>query len=298
MKNKLQLLFFFFGIMVCFYSCTSEEKVTDSEAKSAHLAELTYTDVSYGSHEQQIFDLYLPQGRSSEKTKVIVLVHGGGWIEGDKADMERFIEPFRERFPKHAIVNMNYVLASLEAPVVPAFPNQFLDIKAAITKITSEKDNYQILPEFALVGSSAGAHLSLMYDFVYDVENQVKFVANIVGPTDFTDPFYSSDPDFFTVLSILVDENQYGEDTNYAEATSPVFHVSSASSPVVMFYGTQDPIVPLSNGTNLGEALTAAKVPHSFTSYLGGHVGDWSIEDIRNMYSQIEEYVESYLPVD
>ncbi len=262
------------------------------------LAELTITDVSYGPNDQQAFDIYLPEGRSSEKTKVLILVHGGAWVEGDKASMDGFVSIFRERFPNHAIVNMNYVLANLEVPVIPAFPNQFLDIDSVIDKLTSEQENYQILPEFGLIGSSAGAHLSLMYDFVYDTDDQVKFVADIVGPTDFTDPFYADDPNFELALSLLVDEDAYPEGTNYAEATSPVYQVSSSSSPAALFCGDQDPLVPLSNGSNLSKALTMAQVPHSFTTYNGGHGDDWSAEDYLNLQSQIEDYVESYLTID
>lgn len=297
MQYKFYFLFLFFGIIGCFSSCTSEENMTETEG-NLPLAKLTFTNVSYGPDDQQVFDIYLPEGRSSEKTKVLLLVHGGAWVEGDKENMEGFVETFRERFPNHAIVNMNYVLAKLEAPVVPAFPNQFLDIGAAIDKLTSEKENYQILPEFGLVGSSAGAHLSLMYDLVYDTDDRVKFVVDIVGPTDFIDPFYANDPNFTTVLSLLVDESAYPDGTNYAEATSPVYQVNSSSSPAVLFYGNQDPLVPLSNGTSLSDALTQAKIAHSFTTYNGGHGDDWSFADILNMQSQVEEYVESYLAVD
>ena len=69
-------------------------------------------NVSYGDDPQQVYDLYLPANRSSSKTKVIVLVHGGGWTEGDKEDMSGFIPFIQNDFPNHAIVNLNYELAS------------------------------------------------------------------------------------------------------------------------------------------------------------------------------------------
>ncbi|MEM7186575.1 MAG: alpha/beta hydrolase [Bacteroidota bacterium] len=298
MRKELQLFIFFFGIVGGLYSCTSEENVAPTDENGTPLAELIFTNISYGPDEQQIFDIYLPEGRSSEKTKVILLVHGGAWTGGDKQNLDGLVQTLRQQFPEHAIVNINYVLASMEAPVVPAFPNQFLDIGAAINKLTREKDNYQILPEFGLIGTSAGAHLSLMYDFVYDTTDQVKFVADVVGPTDFTDPFYANDPDFETGLALLVDESQYPDGTDYARATSPLYQVNTMSSPAVLFYGNQDPLVPLTNGSNLSDALTAAKVPHSFTTYNGGHADDWSNDDKRNMQSQLEEYVESYLAIE
>ena len=37
------------------------------------------TEFSYGSHEKQKIDLYL-----GESDKVLVWIHGGGWLFGDK----------------------------------------------------------------------------------------------------------------------------------------------------------------------------------------------------------------------
>src|SRR5690606_4594632 len=132
------------------------------------------------------YDLYLPEGRTSESTKVIMIIHGGTWIGGDKAEMTPFVAMLRESHPEHAVVNINYVLANENTP---AFPNQFLDVESIILKLTEESDLLHINPSFGIIGASAGAHLGLMYDYVYDTEDSVKFVIDIVGPTDFTDPF-------------------------------------------------------------------------------------------------------------
>lgn len=268
------------------------------EEETLPLEELALLDISYGPSQEQVYDVYLPANRSVTKTKVILLVHGGGWIEGDKDAMTPFIELIKERHPNHAIVNMNYVLAKIAPGVTPAFPNQFLDIDAVIEKLTADKEVLQILPEFGMIGTSAGAHLSLMYDFVYDTEDRVKFVVDIVGPADFTHPFYSEDPNFALALSLFVDESKYPNGTNYAEATSPAFNVSAASSPVAMFYGDQDPLVPLDNGVALDEALTAFEVTHVFNIYEGGHGDNWSEADILDLQVQIGGFIGEYLSVD
>jgi len=300
MKNQNYLLFLLFGISLCLLSCTVEERdVVDENPQPGGdpppIDAVTFKNVSYGSNSQQVYDLYLPEGRTDSTTKVIMLIHGGGWTEGDKEDMDNFVSLIQREHPNHAIVNVNYVLASVSPPVT-AFPNQFLDIEAVIQKITSEQETLQILPEFGFIGTSAGAHIALMYDYAYDTNNQVKFVANIVGPTDFTDPFYADDPNFTIALSLLVDESQYAEGTNYAEATSPVYQVSTSSSPAALFYGNQDPLVPLSNGASLDEALSDSQITHSFTTYNGGHGDDWSVTDVLNLQTQISEYIDTYLP--
>ncbi len=250
-------------------------------------------NVSYGNKAGQKYDLYLPAGRSSQKTKVIVLVHGGGWVEGDKSDMDFLIPFIQQTHPHHAIVNVNYVLADLNTP---AFPNQFLDLQTVLNKLTSEREQLHILPQFALIGTSAGAHISLMYDYVYDTTDQVKMVADIVGPTDFTDPFYTQDPNFPILMAFLVDESAYPPGTDYARELSPALQVSAASSPTQMFYGDADPLVPLSNAQKLTDALNDHQIDHSLTVYSGGH-GDWAPDDIENAQAQISTYINSYLEV-
>ncbi|MDC8000019.1 alpha/beta hydrolase [Aequorivita todarodis] len=288
--KKLLILILFFGIQFSYISCSKDSDANEEQSLPAE----TFLNVSYGSNAQEKYDLYLPENRSAERTKVIVLVHGGGWIEGDKADMDFLIPYIKLRHPDHAIVNINYVLADANTP---AFPNQFLNLDAVINKLTSEKDELHILPQFALVGVSAGAHISLMYDYVYDTDDQVKIVGDIVGPTDFTDPFYSDNPNFPVLMAALVDESAYPAGTNYAEVLSPAFQVSNASSPTLLFYGNADPLVPLSNATTLNSALNIAQIDHTLNVYEGGH-GDWSNVDIENMKAQISTYVDMYLEVN
>jgi len=299
MKNLRFVFLLVIGLSFAFYSCTSDDGAIDPQTQndddSNPLAAVTFLDVSYGNNPQQVYDIYLPEGRSISKTKVLVLIHGGGWTAGDKSDMDDFIDLIQESHPNHAIVNINYVLAAL--PATPAFPNQFLDVESVLQKLTDEKELLQILPEFGLIGTSAGAHLALMYDYVYDTTDQVKMVCDIVGPSDFTDPFYTNDPNFDILLSLLVDESAYPNGGNLAELTSPVHQVSAASSPSILFYGNQDPLVPLTNGQRLNMALSDAMVDHNFTVYEGGHGDDWSPTNILDLQAQIRAFIDLHLPI-
>lgn len=295
MKRLFFFLVLFSSIQITFVSCSSDDDSNNSIEEP--LAEEVFLNVSYGENPQQVYDIYLPAGRSSDKTKVLALVHGGGWTSGDKADMEFFIEMIQQFLPNHAIVNINYVLADTNPPFIPAFPNQFLDIGMVINQITEQKETLQIAPQFGFIGTSAGAHISLMYDYVYDTNNVVKMVCDIVGPTDFTDSFYAENPLFNLLLTALVDENAYPTGTNFAETTSPALQVSSSSSPSILFYGNQDPLVPLSNGELLKTTLTNASITNSFTVYEGGH-GDWDEASFLNLQLQLIDFVNTYLPIE
>lgn len=289
--------FIFLGLTL--FACNSSDDNTDDGPEQmeevAALTAETRENVSYGDSNEQVYDLYLPAGRLTTKTKVVILVHGGGWVEGDKEDMNAFLELIQNNHPDHAIVNINYRLATVTQT---AFPDQFLDVQAVIDHLTENAAEYQIKTEFGLIGASAGAHISLMYDYVYDADDLVKFVGNIVGPTDFTDPFYSDNPNFSVLLSLLVDQNAYPAGTNLAVATSPALQVSNAASPTLLFYGDQDPLVPLTNGQTLDAALNTQGTTHIFNVYEGGHGDDWTDADLLNTQIQLSEYIDTYLTIE
>src|SRR5690606_19118485 len=138
-------------------------------------------------------DIYLPANRSGSLTKVLVLIHGGGWVQGDKTDMREYIPMLQGDHLKHAIVNLNYRLAILN--VRTAFPNQFLDLHFGLKCFSGAAATLIITPEFSLIGVSAGGHIALQYDYGYGVKDQVKMVSGSAGPASLKDPFYARSRD-------------------------------------------------------------------------------------------------------
>jgi acetyl esterase/lipase len=52
-------------------------------ASKAPAVKPTLANVAYGKHERQVLDFY--QAKSEKPTPVVFYIHGGGWINGDKA---------------------------------------------------------------------------------------------------------------------------------------------------------------------------------------------------------------------
>src|SRR5687768_14830329 len=100
---------------------------------------VTQTNVAYGTNPKQKMDIYLPAGRTTNLTKVLVVIHGGGWTGGDKAEFNPYIDVLQQELPDYAIFNLNYRLASGGTNLFPAQEN---DIKAAIQFIFSKRADY------------------------------------------------------------------------------------------------------------------------------------------------------------
>ncbi len=243
-------------------------------------------DVSYGSSNQQKFDLYLPSNRTIN-TKTLILVHGGGWTAGDKADMNYVTNIIKQYLPGYAIANINYRLATSGNP---AFPMQIDDLAAVVAKLKST-DEYVISDNFGFIGVSAGAHLSMLYGYAYDANSNVKMVASIVGPTDFTDVNYLNNPTLAPMFEMATGVS-YAYNPGYYQQLSPLSRATSSSPPTILFYGNQDPLIPTTQGVNMHNRLNQLSVYNEFNLYNGGH-GDWIINDQLDAYGKLVIFVQN-----
>ena len=281
LKNLCYLAF----IGVLFLSCSNEDSEISSEPEIIEAYEAL--DVSYGSDSNQVFDIYLPEGRT-ENTKVLFLVHGGSWVGGDKEDMNDVRDYVLQNHPSLGIVNMNYTLAGADSPPVPMQTN---DISAVVNYITSNKTSLIISDDIGFIGVSAGAHLSLLWSYANDTNNQVDMVCSIVGPTNFTDPaYYNSANPVFQSMYIL-----FGNPSiPFLESASPYHTATATSPPTLLFYGGQDPLVPNSQGIDLDSQLTNLGVPHEFSFYEEeGH--GWFGQNLLDTFNKISNYINQYL---
>jgi len=128
-------------------------------------------NVGYGSDAKQKFDIYLPANRNAhylpanrnaQTTRVLFLIHGGGWSSGSKNDLDGSIPGLRNAFPDYAFVTVGYRLC---ANGVNRFPTQEMDVKSCIEFVLNNGGSYHISNKFALWGGSAGAHLALLYGY-------------------------------------------------------------------------------------------------------------------------------------
>ncbi|MAE29913.1 MAG: hypothetical protein CMJ87_13175 [Planctomycetes bacterium] len=143
-----------------------DDTVGDDDDSSAIPVELIVeTDVPYpppsgGEQEASRMDLYhLPDG---EPKRLLVFVHGGSWIGGDKANLESapsFVPWFIER--DFVVAALNFRLANpLGQELEVSYAEQCADIAAALAWLRDHSGEYGVTePAVVLLGYSSGAHL-------------------------------------------------------------------------------------------------------------------------------------------
>lgn len=111
-------------------------------------------DLAYGPDPEQRMDVYVPA--YVEGAPVLLMVHGGAWLFGDKA-MSRMVDnKVAHWLPKGAIfISVNYRLAPKADPLAQAD-----DVAKALAAAQSKAASWGGDPaRFVLIGHSAGAHL-------------------------------------------------------------------------------------------------------------------------------------------
>jgi len=245
-------------------------------------------NVSYGSDENQVFDIYLPENRTNN-TKILILIHGGSWISGDKLDMNSIKAFISALHPNVGIVNMNYTLAGINNPPVPM---QTEDISKVVDYISMNKSSLIVSDDIGFIGVSAGAHLSLLWSYAYDNNDQVDMVCSIVGPANFTDPAYYDNLLYQPVFQLFGNPS-----IEFLESASPYHRATATSPPTLLFYGGMDPLVPTSQGVELDARLTTLGVTHEFYFYPEeGH--GWEGNNLLDTTSKISTYINTYIETE
>jgi acetyl esterase/lipase len=260
-------------------------KPTEQKAALVQKHEL---NVSYGKHAQQKLDYYLPANRNSNDTKVLVLIHGGGWVGGDKRDFNTTVDSLKTELNDYAIFNINYRLATMSGTNL--WPSQLNDVDAAIQFIIENAEAYNINPEkIVLAGASAGAHLALLQAYSSNNEKRIKAVIDLFGPTDMEDMYSNATGNFPFLLSIFLNGTPASNKIGYEKA-SPVKQITKDAPPTLILHGTNDRTVPIRQSELLKSALDKNNVVNQYVTYKGeGH--GWYGKNLSDTYDKMVNFI-------
>lgn len=278
----------------------------------------TCGSINYGNASYQNLDIYRPS--QSGLYPVLIYVHGGSWINGDKnlgpgAD---YTNVLRELANGYAVVSINYRSALLDT--ASTAPGALLDVKLAIKWV--KKIGWLVgldASRIMLWGYSAGGHLATLAAATVgdagtepaehsDVNSSVKFVFSFAGAYDFKKAsqidsrgavmgrtaIYGASlylgcklPNFSGAAGWPDPAKSSCSETDMSK-WSPTRVITSGDPHVVLVHNRNDNVVPFSQAENYISALfTGGAQPGYCYGNNGGH----------ETFSECQNAIDSVLPL-
>lgn len=262
--------------VVMFTSCSKSDTIGGAGTPTpTPVAETITMNVAYSTDPMQKMDIYLPANCSITSTKVLIYVHGGAWVGGDKSDLNgAAMDSIRKRLPNYAVFNVNYRLAAF--PSTNPFPAQEMDVKAAVEFINANRATYLISDKFVMMGHSAGGHLSLLHAYKYQSPIKIKAVVDFFGPTNMVAMYndYAGTPSQLGIAA-LMSGTPATNATLYSTSSPLTFATTAAACPTIILQGGTDVTVYPTQSTSLRDKLTLASVVNQYVFYPTLAHGPW-----------------------
>ncbi|HUY22052.1 MAG TPA: alpha/beta hydrolase [Acidimicrobiales bacterium] len=230
-------------------TATLTEAVATPKLAGASYAVVTESNLCYQSAHRSCvdgtyheMDAYLPSGAVG-KAPGVILVHGGGFVGGDKSEFSR--QAMTLAANGLAAFSVNYRLTT---PTFVGFPALVQDVMAAVSYVRAHARTFHVDPHrLGLWGSSAGAYLALesaLEAFQNEPSAQVKAVVGWSGPYDFVTGFPEEEP----VVPLQV---SYGDEyLGCSDLSNPTCLATAESASPTSWVAAGDPPTLLANSTD------------------------------------------------
>jgi acetyl esterase len=226
------------------------QKNTKAQQK-AKLPAPTFANVAYGPHERNVLDFW--QAKSEQPTPVLVSIHGGGFVAGNKSIQPQLLNACLNSGISVAAINYRYSAQAIA-------PAPFQDGARAVQFLRSKAKDWNIDPtRFAATGGSAGAGISLWLGFHKDMADpksddpvlrqstRLSCMVVFEGQTSYDPRFIRTlfpGKDIYKIGALArlfgVDLNKLddlpAEKYRLFEECSPITHVTKDAPPVLLVY--------------------------------------------------------------
>ncbi|MFD1343141.1 alpha/beta hydrolase fold domain-containing protein [Litorisediminicola beolgyonensis] len=231
-------------------------------------------DVSFGAHERQAYDVYLPEG-ATRPLPVVVFLHPGAWQRRDKRAV-RTMFVLEHGF---ALVSIGYRLAQQAR-----FPAQVQDVNDGLRHLLDHADEYGIDPDrMVLAGTSAGAHLASLAVLAKDhaafhpveglaprgivsVYGAYDMPKLLEGATDLSTDHVSAE----SPLGLMFGAPPLTR-MDLLREVSPASYIRSDAPPFLILHGREDHVLPWQQSAEFATRLIEAGV--NTTLQVVPHVG-------------------------
>ena len=245
-----------------------------------------------GVQQPLLLDIARPKGQS-KSLPVVLVVHGGGWAGGSRADY---------RYMINWLAQQNMVGVSVDYRLSPknTFPAQLEDVKCAARWIRENARTQRLdTRRVVAMGASAGAHLvallgttqrvsqfegvgghptrsskidaMVLHAGVYDLGPLVsELAANLTSETRAG----------IQAVAMLLGGNTDPTSLAYRNA-SPASYVSAKTVPALLLHGRNDSLVPFSEAVRFGTLLTRHGLDNEVVIMNGAGHGDFGSDPAR-----------------
>jgi acetyl esterase/lipase len=216
-------------------------------------------DITYCTADgfPQKLDIYYPSTPSSKPLPVVLYIHGGAWLEGDK-DSDFFFPLMKDlQEDGFLVAAVNYRLA----PRHP-FPAQIEDARCAIRFMRAHAMDFNLDPEkIGVFGDSAGGHLVSLIGLAesntaWDAgeylseSSRVQAVVDLYGISDISKVFGHDEFEIWPQVFLTRDEND-----PILKKASPLTYVHASTPPFLIIHGNRDQVVPFEQSQWLYDAM-------------------------------------------
>jgi acetyl esterase/lipase len=251
MKQAFQLLLLLIIFSGCSKSDSKDPLKTDTVRDLSNLSNIQYgtnKDTS-GNMVSLTMDLYFPpKATTASKYPLVVMMHGGSYLNGDKSDLNRDCSILADS--GFVVASINYRLGwragigncnGDTASQVLAGYRALQDANASLRYLMANAEQYGIDPDWVFIGgNSAGSSLALNTAYIPD------YIALAFMPSVYTrlGPVNNAGNSLTNTFKIKGICNMWG-----ALPDSMLINALNAV-PTISFHGTNDNVVPYDIGYN------------------------------------------------
>jgi acetyl esterase/lipase len=243
------------------------------------------SDLAYGAGAP-LLDACQPLESDGAPRAAVLVIHGGSWTRGDKAD-EGYSRICR-LLAAHGYVafSLNYRLAPTDV-----FPAAIDDLTQAVRWIRepAQVDRFNLDPtRIAALGGSAGGNLAALLgtrgsgDLTVDA--RVAAVVELSGPTDLTVPSTEA----FAPVQLAYLGCAAGAPCPAAVEASPISHIDASDPPFFIAHSTAE-LIPFSQAQSFADNLKAAGVQVELVSVEG------SLHSIAMLNDELDQRILDFL---
>jgi len=212
-----------------------------------------FKDVQYRevSGVRLTLDVHVPDGAGLFPTAI--LVHGGGWVAGDKQKYITYVfQPLSDA--GFARFSINYRLAPQYK-----FPADTDDVEAAIQWVKANAAKYKVDPKrIALIGESAGGHLVSYVGARNLPKARVAAVVSMYGIHDFITAAIDWKPIPTEILQLFGISAVDANSAPILIKASPVAYVAKTMPPFLLIHGSRDEDVPYAQSVEMCNKMKEA----------------------------------------